>query len=114
MAAFDVTKKLSIYHTLYRLNRSFASIVEQCATLRRNGVFQPKAARQFQGLAQELQSEINQHLLGTMQETELGDWTVFGKVRKAREKELRGPDNGSIHAKERRKDMAKRNKRVGS
>src|SRR5690348_9584248 len=33
MATLDVTKKLNIYHTLYRLNLSFAAIVRHCGTL---------------------------------------------------------------------------------
>jgi hypothetical protein len=32
MAAIDITKKLRIYHTLYRLNLSFSNIVVHCRT----------------------------------------------------------------------------------
>ena len=41
MATFDVTKKLEIYHTLYRLNRSFAAIVAHCQTLEATRFFRP-------------------------------------------------------------------------
>jgi hypothetical protein len=112
MASFDVTKKLHIYHTLYRLNRSFASIVEQCRTLQESGVFPLKSARLYQGLTQELQSEINGELLGTMHDTELDDWNRFGKVGLAREKELRGRD--ALADGENEKEQSKRGKKSGS
>jgi hypothetical protein len=113
MAAFDVTKKLHIYHTLYRLNRSFASIVGQCRSLQESGVFRPASVRMFQGLTQELQSEINQQLLGAMQETELDDWNTFGKVRKARERELRDA-NGEIHSEKHTRRGSKQRKKAGN
>src|SRR5689334_13752029 len=93
MAAIEVTKKLLIYHTLYRLNLSFSNIVTRCHTLQDARVFTAKSARLFQGYAQELQAEINQEVLGTMHDTELADWSRFGKVRQAREKELRDPND---------------------
>ena len=81
MAAQDVTKKLHVYHILYRLNVSFSNIVHQCRALQEAGSFTAKSARLFQGYAQELQAEINQELLETMHQTELDDWGRFGKVR---------------------------------
>jgi hypothetical protein len=107
MAAIEVTKKLLIYHTLYRLNLSFSNIVIRCRSLQDAGVFTAKSTRLFQGYVQELQAEINQELLETMHDTELSDWGRFGKVRQAREKELRDPDDVFIHARERRKQIAK-------
>jgi hypothetical protein len=103
MAATDVTKKLLIYHTLYRLNLSFSNIVTHCRTLQETGVFTSKDARLFQGYAQELQAEINQALLDTMHATELDDWGRFGKIRQAEEKRLRDPDDGAPRARTRRK-----------
>ncbi|HEX4603620.1 MAG TPA: hypothetical protein VH724_06475 [Candidatus Angelobacter sp.] len=111
MAAFDVTKKLHIYHTLYRLNRSFASIVAHCHTLQESGVIPVKSARLYQGLTQELQSEINGELLETMHNTELDDWNRYGKVGQAREKELRGKDEA--HA-ERKKQTSKQRRKARS
>jgi hypothetical protein len=113
MAAFDVTKKLQIYHTLYRLNRSFASIVGQYRALQESGIFRPASVKLFQGLTQELQSEINQQLLGAMQETELDDWNTFGKVRQAREKELRGT-GGEIHVEKYIRKGSKQRKKAGN
>jgi hypothetical protein len=91
MAALEVTKKLHIYHILYRLNLSFSNIVGQCRALQEAGSFTAKSSRLFQGYAQELQAEINQELLETMHQTELDDWGRFGKVRQAEEKRLKDP-----------------------
>jgi len=50
MATFDVTKKLEIYHTLYRLNRSFASIVTHCQALEATRFFSAQIPAQFPGI----------------------------------------------------------------
>jgi hypothetical protein len=111
MATFDGTKKLEIYHTLYRLNRSFAAIVAHCQTLEAIRFFPVKSLRNFQGFTQELQAEMNQELLEILHGTELEDWNRYGKVRQAREKELADPDDVFIHAEERRKQLAKKGKK---
>jgi hypothetical protein len=108
MAAIDVTKKLLIYHTLYRLNVSFSNIITHCRTLQHSGVFTAKSTRLFQGYAQELQAEMNQELLETMHQTELDDWGRFGKIRQAEEKRIKDPDDVFIHAKERRQELRKK------
>src|SRR4051812_28305885 len=110
MAALEVTKKLLIYHTLYRLNLSFSNIVTRCRTLQDAGVFTARAAKLFQGYTQELQAEINQELLETMHEAELADWARFGKVRQKREKELGDPNDVLIQAKERKQQTARARK----
>ena len=110
MADLDVTKKLRIYHTLYRLNLSFANIVARCRTLQESGILPSKTARRYQGFTQELQSEINEELLGTMHDIESDDWSRYGKVRQAWEKQLQDPDDVFIHAEERRKELAKKRK----
>jgi hypothetical protein len=112
MAAIDVTKKLHIYHTHYRLNLSFSNIVTHCRTLQEAGVFSAKSTRLFQGYAQELQAEMNQELLETMHQTELDDWGRFGKIRQAEEKRLRDPDDVFIHAKERKEQIAKERRKT--
>jgi hypothetical protein len=112
MASFDVTKKLEIYHTLYRLNRSFAAIVAHCQMLEAIRFFPSKSLRNFQGFTQELQAEINQELLEILHGTELEDWNRYGKIRQAREKELADPDDVFIKAEERRKELAKRRKKA--
>jgi hypothetical protein len=111
MAATDVTKKLLVYHTLYRLNLSFSNIVTHCRTLQDAGVFTAKSTKLFQAYAQELKAEINQELLDAMHATELEDWGRFGKVRQAEEKRLRDPDDVFIHAEERRQELRKKRKK---
>ena len=48
MAAIDITNKLVVYHTLYRLNLSFSNIVTHCHALREAGIFTTKSAKLFQ------------------------------------------------------------------
>jgi hypothetical protein len=105
MADLDVTKKLSIYHLLYRINLSFTNIVRRCRELEDARVFRPKYLRQFQGFAQELQAEVNSELLDTLNDRELDDWNRYGKVRQAWEKWLRDPDDVFIDADHRRKEL---------
>ena len=112
MAALEVTKKLLIYHTLYRLNLSFSNIVTHCITLQEAGIVTAKSTKLFQGYAQELQAEINQELLETMHQTELDDWGRFGKIRQMEEKHLRDPDDVFIHARERKEQIAKERRKT--
>ena len=111
MAVLDVTKKLHIYHTLYRLNRSFSAIVAYCRILQDAGIFKRKFARLFQGFAQELQSEVNEELLEIMQDIEQKDLYRFGKIRQARERELKDPNDVLIEAEKRKKELRKQSKR---
>jgi hypothetical protein len=103
--------KIGIYRTLYELNTAFSAIVGHCDTLRQTGLFKPKSAKLFSGLTQELQAEINQDFLEDLHQLELDDWNRFGKVRDARDKELRDPDDVFIHAEERKKELAKQRKK---
>lgn len=111
MAALEVTKKLHVYHTLYRLNLSFSNIVTYCSTFHEAGVFTQTLAKRFQGFTQELQADINNTLLDVMHREELDDWGRFGKVRAAYEKELKDPDDVFLEAEERRQELAKKSRR---
>jgi hypothetical protein len=111
MATPNVTQKAEIYETLSGLNASFAGIVQHLQKLERIGPFKPKSAKLLSGLTQELQAEINQEFLEDLHQLELDDWNRFGKVRQAREKELRDPDDVFIQAKERKKQLAKQRKK---
>jgi hypothetical protein len=111
MAAREITRKLHIYHTLYRLNLSFTNIVAHCNTLQEAGVFRAKYANIFRGYTLELQAEMNEEVLEIMHSTELDDWGRFGKIRQARDKELADPDDVFIFAEERRKELAKERKK---
>jgi hypothetical protein len=73
-----------------------------------------KSAKLFSGLTQELQAEINQDFLEDLHQLELDDWNRYGKVRDARDKELRDPDDVFIHAEESKKQLAKQRKKKPS
>jgi hypothetical protein len=107
----DAAGKLSIYHTVYRLNLSFTNIVAHCHALGESRILSPKFTRLYQSYAQELQAEINQDVVSAMDEVESHDQFRFGKVRVAREKELRDPDDVFIHAEERRRELARQGKK---
>jgi len=106
MSALDAAQKAQVYRTLYRLNLSFARIVDSCRELQDTGVFRSKFTRLHQAFAQELQAEINEEVLDILHGIETDDQFRFGKVIDARDKELRDPDDVFIHARERRKELA--------
>jgi hypothetical protein len=112
MAAVDVTKKAEIYHILYQINSSFAAIVGYFAALQQAGAITSESTKEFQGYTQELQAEFNQDFLLEWHSTEMEDWYRFGKVRQAVEKRLRDPDDVFIHARERKKELAKHHKKI--
>lgn len=110
MATSDVTKKLLIYHTLYRLNLSFSNIVTHCSTFHEVGGLTQQLAKRFQGYAQELQAEINSELLEGMHQSELDDWARFGEIRATYEKKLKDPDDVFLDAEERKRKLRKTSK----
>jgi len=112
MAAQETSKKLHVYHILYRLNFSFSNIVGHCRALQEAGSVTAKSSKLFQGYVQELQAEINQELLETMHAMELEDWGTFGKIRHAEEKRLRDPDDVFIHAQERKEEIARERRKA--
>lgn len=111
MATFDVTQKTEIYHTLYLLNAAFAEVVLHSRTLQQTGLSNSKAAKLFPSFALELQAEFNQEFLENLHQFELDDWGRYGKARDKYEKHLRDPDDVFIHAKERKKQLAKQRKK---
>ena len=113
MAAHDGTQKAGVYEALSSLNMAFAGILQHLQTLQRTGLFKSKAAKLFPGFALELQAEFNQEFLEHLHQLELDDWGRYGKVREKYEKHLRDPDDVFIHAKERRKQLAKQSKNTG-
>jgi hypothetical protein len=111
MAVLDVTQKTEVYETLSSLNMAFAGIVQHLQTLHRTGLFKSKAAKLFPSFALELQAEFNQEFLENLHQLELDDWGRYGKSRDKWEKHLRDPDDVFIHAKERKKQLAKQGKK---
>jgi hypothetical protein len=108
MAERDAAGKARIYFTIYRLNLSFAKIVDRCRVLQEAGALTGKFTRLYQSYAQELQAEINESVVETMNGIESRDRARFEKARVARERELRDPDDVFIHAEERRKELARK------
>lgn len=111
MAAIDVTKKLLIYHTLYRLNLSFSNIVTHCRTLQEAGIFTAKYGQLFQAYARELQAEMNEGALEVLHDNEFADLTYFSKFRQARSKELQDPNDVLILAEQRKQQLRREAKR---
>ena len=111
MAALDAAQKTEIYRILYRLNLSFVRIVDSCRELQETGVFRSKFTRLHQAFAQELQAEINEEVLGILHGIESDDLNRFGRIRDARDKELRDPDDVFIHAEERRRELSQQRKK---
>jgi hypothetical protein len=91
-SVLDVNQKVEIYRALQELNSAFASIVGNCDTLQRTGLFSSKASKLLPSFIQELQAECNQEFLETLHQMELEDWGRYGRVREKYEKYLRGPE----------------------
>jgi len=103
--------KSTNYRTLYRMNRAFDYITEQLGLLDQARLLRQGMLKVLRGYTQELQADINQEALEIMHQDELDDWGRFGKTRQAEEKRLRDPDDVFIHARERRKELAKQKKK---
>ena len=82
-------ERLQVYEVLFLLNRSFHSIVRRLQELDATRIFNPQHLKELRGLTQELQSEVNHHLLDTLHAAEEHDWYRFGKVRIARGRRLK-------------------------
>lgn len=112
MAGLDVTKKLDVYHALYRLNLSFAAIVRRCRELEHARVFRPKYLKLFQGFTQELHAEMNSEFVSRLSDVEDHDWYRYGKVRHAWEKYLKDPDDVFIEANRRVEQLRRQGKKI--
>jgi hypothetical protein len=108
LAANEVTKKLLIYHTLYRLNVSFTNIIKHCQTLRDGGVLNAKQLKLFLGYTKELQAEINEGALDALSDVEFSDWTRFGKIRHTEQKRLGDSADVLIHAEEYKRSLKRK------
>jgi hypothetical protein len=103
--------KVEIYRLLYRLNRSFTFVVEHLKELEPMRMIAAKDMKMFQASVQELQSEINDMVLDSLQPIEMHDSARFDRIRAAREKELRDPDDVFLLAEERRKEIERQKKK---
>lgn len=111
MATHHLNQRAEIYETLSSLNLAFAGIAQHLQALQRTGLFKSKAAKLFPSFALELQAEFNQEFLEDLHQFELDEWGRHGKARQRWEKHLRDPDDVFIHAKERKKQLAKQRKK---
>ena len=103
----NAAEKAEIYQTLAFMNRAFAKIVAQLESFRRTGAITAKHTRRFQGFTQEVQAEINLEVMEGMDSIEMHDWGRFGRVREKWEKYLRGPEEKTSKAKQKKKRPAK-------
>ncbi|HEY6252472.1 MAG TPA: hypothetical protein VI685_21160, partial [Candidatus Angelobacter sp.] len=78
-----------VYEAAFRLNRSFHFIVSRLSDLDKLGTFNTTILADLRALTQEMQVEINHHLLETMTAVEHKGWHSFGKVRVRRDKRPR-------------------------
>jgi len=104
-------ERAEVYRLIFLMNRSFDFIVQHLDALQKTGLFPSRVAKLFPSFTQELQAEFNQEFLENLHQSELDDWGHFGKARQKYEKHLRDPDDVFIHAKERRKQLAKQSKK---
>ncbi|HEY6253216.1 MAG TPA: hypothetical protein VI685_24945 [Candidatus Angelobacter sp.] len=79
-------ERLQVYQAVFQLNRSFHSIVCRLIDLRRFRSFNPQTLADLRSMTQEMQVEINHHLLERLTMLEDDDWHTFGKARIRRTK----------------------------
>ncbi|HEY6351995.1 MAG TPA: hypothetical protein VI636_21580 [Candidatus Angelobacter sp.] len=77
-------ERLQVYAAVFRINRSFHFIVCRLIELRKFRRFNPKTLAELRAMTQEMQVEINHHLLERVTEVEHKDWHSFGKARASR------------------------------
>ena len=74
-------ERLRTYEAIFLLNQSFHLIVCRLSDLGKLRIFNPTVLYELRALTQEMQTEINHHLLEKLNEVENKDWHSFGKVR---------------------------------
>ena len=82
-------ERLQIYDAVFQVNQHFHLIVCRLSDLDRLRAFNSKTLADLSALTQEMQLEINHHLLEALTQVEHNDWHNFGKVRAQREKQQR-------------------------
>src|SRR5215467_2074456 len=82
-------ERLQIYDAVFQVNQHFHLIVCRLSGLDRLRAFNSKTLADLSALTQEMQLEINHHLLEALTQVEHNDWHNFGKVRAQREKQQR-------------------------
>src|SRR5713226_9267785 len=98
--------KLPAYETLHALNRDLEQVIADLEKLRKLNLFLPECSTIYQVMIQDMRANVNSGLLEVMTEREMQDWTRFGKLRRAWEKELE-PDDILIEAENLKKQRQK-------
>ena len=80
--------KLRVYHSLYRLNRAFLSIIHHVRQIEESGMFSIYKMGVFRDLVRELQSQISHDVVDHMHEIEDSEMYRWEKTRIAWEKHL--------------------------
>lgn len=84
-------ERLQAYEAIFLLNQQFHLIVCRLSDLGKLRTFNPTILYELKELTQEMQAEINHHLLEKLSEVENKDWHSFGKVRARRNKLPKSP-----------------------
>jgi len=81
----DENRNLTLYRTLYRLNRAFVRIDNDLRQLIAGKTFHSEYAEVWQDRLGEMQAEINRRLTGTLNEQETAQVRRLGPVNERRE-----------------------------
>ncbi len=85
MTGIDENRTLTLYRTLYRLNRAFVRIDNDLRQLIAAKTFHPEYAEVWQDRLGEMQAEINRRLTGILNEQETAQVRRLGPVNEKRE-----------------------------
>ena len=85
-------ERLAVYQTMFLMNRSFHNIVKRLQELDSDSILDAADIAEYQGIVQELQADINTHLMAKFSAVEEKDWAFFDKIKEKREKHLKGED----------------------
>jgi hypothetical protein len=90
MAEVNLTsgERREVYQRIALLNRSFNFILLRLEELSQTRIFHQQHMKDMRGLVNEIQVEVNAHLLNSLHSIELEDWYRFGQARIQRDNRL--------------------------
>jgi hypothetical protein len=100
-----LTTKLHLYEALYILNRGFEATLLGLKRLEDLGVFKGESLAAYTVNVELTRAEANSELALTLHEYEEGDSAYWGRLYRAREKEMQDPNDIFLHAEERRQEI---------
>ena len=110
MHDLQTARKLGVYHALYRINRSFANLLTQCAELQELKMLSANTARRYRWFIQELQAEMNRGLANLIETYESRAQLRLIKARKRWEGESELGSPRKVRASVRQKKAVVRKK----